>query len=79
MGQRHTLTLFTPEWQISRPISRLTTKDDLPMDERLNQALRTLRAMRQRYETGSAAGSGCIRSYMVEVSLDYAICFGSQQ
>ena len=42
------------------------------MDERLNQALRTLRAIRERYETGSAAGSGCIRSCKVQVSLDYA-------
>jgi hypothetical protein len=43
------------------------------MDERLNQALRTLRAIRQRYETESAAGSGCVRSYMAQVSLDMAL------
>jgi acyl-CoA synthetase (AMP-forming)/AMP-acid ligase II len=42
------------------------------MDERLNQALRTLRAIRQQYETGSDAGSGCIRSYTVQVGLGYA-------
>jgi hypothetical protein len=42
------------------------------MDERLNQALRTLRAIRQQYETGSDAGSGCIRSYTVQVDLGYA-------
>jgi hypothetical protein len=42
------------------------------MDERLNQALRTLRAIRQRYETGSDAGSGSIRSYTVQVGLGYA-------
>ena len=42
------------------------------MDERLNQALRTLRAIRLRYETGCAADSGCIRSHMMQVSLDHA-------
>src|SRR5262249_31883067 len=42
------------------------------MDDRLNQALRTLRAIRQRYETGRDAGSGCMRSYTVQVGLGYA-------
>jgi hypothetical protein len=42
------------------------------MDERLSQALRTLRAIRQRYETGSDAGSGCMRSYTVQIGLGYA-------
>jgi len=42
------------------------------MDERLNQALRTLRALRQRYQTGSDAGSGRTRSYTVQVGLGYA-------
>jgi len=35
------------------------------MDTRLEQALRTSRAIRQRYETESNAGSGCRRSYTV--------------
>jgi hypothetical protein len=42
------------------------------MDERLKQALRTLRAIRQRYETGSDAGSGYMRSYTVQIGLGYA-------
>jgi len=42
------------------------------MDDRLNQALRTLRAIRQRYETGRDAGSGRMRSYTVQVGLGYA-------
>jgi hypothetical protein len=42
------------------------------MDKRLEQALRTLRAIRQRYETGSDVGSGHIRSYTVQVALGYA-------
>src|SRR5262249_54408870 len=42
------------------------------MDDRLKQALRTLRAIRQRYETGRDAGSGCMRSYTVQVGLGYA-------
>ena len=42
------------------------------MDKRLEQALRTLRAIRQRYETESAAGSGRRRSYTVHVALGYA-------
>ena len=42
------------------------------MDKRLEQALRTLRAIQQRYETGSAAGSGYVRSYTVQVALGYA-------
>jgi hypothetical protein len=42
------------------------------MDTRLEQALRTLRAIRQRYETESDAGSGRRRSYTVHVALGYA-------
>jgi hypothetical protein len=42
------------------------------MDDRVEQALRTLRAIRQRYETGSDAGSGSTRSYTVQVALGYA-------
>jgi len=42
------------------------------MDTRLEQALRTLRAIRQRYEMESAAGSGRRRSYTVHVALGYA-------
>ena len=42
------------------------------MDDRVEQALRTLRAIRQRYETGSDAASGYTRSYTVQVALGYA-------
>ena len=42
------------------------------MDDRLNQALRTLRAIQQRYETGSNVESGYIRSYTVQMALGYA-------
>jgi hypothetical protein len=41
------------------------------MDTRLEQALRTLRAIRQRYETESDAGSGRRRSYTVQIALGY--------
>jgi hypothetical protein len=42
------------------------------MDKRVEQALRTLRAIRQRYETESKAGSGRVRSYTLQVALGYA-------
>ncbi len=42
------------------------------MDQRLEQALRTLRAIRQRYEAGRNVGSGYVRSYTVQVALGYA-------
>jgi len=42
------------------------------MDDRLNQALRTLRAIQQQYETGSNVDSGYIRSYTVQMALGYA-------
>ena len=42
------------------------------MDQRLEQAVRTLRAIRQRYETGSNAGSDYVRSYSVQVALSHA-------
>jgi hypothetical protein len=42
------------------------------MDDRLNQALRTLRAIQQRYETGRKVDSGYIRSYTVQMALGYA-------
>jgi len=38
----------------------------------LQQAVRTLRAIRQRYETGRNVDSGYVRSYTVQVALDYA-------
>jgi hypothetical protein len=41
------------------------------MDNRLELALRTLRAIRQRYEMESAAGSGGRSSYTVHVALGY--------
>jgi hypothetical protein len=42
------------------------------MDKRLEQALRTLRAIRQRYETGRDVDSGYIRSGTVQIALGYA-------
>jgi hypothetical protein len=47
-------------------------RDERKMDERLEQALPTLRGIRQRYETGRDAGSGYLRSYTVQVALGYA-------
>lgn len=42
------------------------------MNKRLEQALRTLRAIRQRYETESDASSGRKRSYSLQVALNYS-------
>ena len=42
------------------------------MDTRLDQAIRTLRAIRRRYEAESDAVSGRRRSYTVQVALGYA-------
>jgi len=42
------------------------------MDKRSEQALRTLRAIRQRYETESKAGPGRVRSYTVQIAFGYA-------
>ena len=42
------------------------------MDQRLQQALRTLRAIRQRYEAGRNTGSGYVRACTVQVALGYA-------
>ena len=42
------------------------------MDRRLQQAVRTLRAIRQRYETGCHASSQYARSYSVQVALGHA-------
>jgi len=42
------------------------------MDKQLEQALRTLRAIRQRFEMESDAASGRRRSYTVQVALGYA-------
>jgi hypothetical protein len=42
------------------------------VNKRLEQALRTLRAIRQRYETESDASSGRKRSYSVQVALNYS-------
>ena len=47
-------------------------KTGTTMDQQLQQAVRTLRAIRQRYEAGSNAGSGYVRSYSVQVALGYA-------
>jgi hypothetical protein len=42
------------------------------MDNRLEQAIRTLRGIRQRYETESDPGSGRRRSYTLQVALGHA-------
>ena len=42
------------------------------MDKRSEQALRTLRAIRQRYEAESKVGPGRVRSHTVQVALGYA-------
>ena len=42
------------------------------MDKRLEQALRTLRAIRQRYETGRVVDSGYKRFCTVQIALGYA-------
>lgn len=42
------------------------------MDKPVKQAIRTLRAIRGRYETESDAVSGRRRSYTVQVALGYA-------
>jgi hypothetical protein len=45
---------------------------DETMDQKLQQAVRTLRAIRQRYEAGRNADFGFVRSYSVQVALGYA-------
>ena len=47
-------------------------KTGMIVDHRLQQALRTLRAIRQRYEIGRSASSDYVRSYSVQVALGYA-------
>lgn len=42
------------------------------MDQKLQQAVRTLRAIRQRYEAGRNADFGFVRTYSVQVALGYA-------
>lgn len=42
------------------------------MDQQLQQALRTLRAIRQRYEVERNAGSGYVRASSVQVALSDA-------
>ena len=42
------------------------------MDKRSEQALRTLRAIRQRYEAESKVIPGRVRSHTVQVALGYA-------
>ena len=42
------------------------------MDQQLQQAIRTLRGLRQRYEAGRNAGSDYVRAYSVQVALGYA-------
>jgi hypothetical protein len=42
------------------------------VEHQLQQALRTLRAIRQRYETGRDTGSGYLRFDSIHVALGYA-------
>jgi hypothetical protein len=42
------------------------------MEQRLEQAVRTLRGIRQRYETDRNVGSGYVRSCSLDVELGYA-------
>jgi hypothetical protein len=42
------------------------------MDQRLQHALRTLRGIRQRYESRRDVGSGYARSYSMQVALGHA-------
>ena len=42
------------------------------MDQQLQQAVRTLRGIRQRYEAGRNAGSDYVRAYTLQVALGYA-------
>ena len=42
------------------------------MNKEVEQAIRTLRAIYQRYETGRVTDAGYVRSYTVQVSLGYA-------
>ena len=41
-------------------------------DKQIDQALRTLRGIRRRYEEGRSTGSDYLRPYTVQVALDYA-------
>ena len=64
------ITLQT--WNGDRSVHR--HKDGNPSESQvsLQQALRTLRAIRQRYETGRKADSDYVRSYSVQIALGYA-------
>ncbi|HVN45917.1 MAG TPA: hypothetical protein VMT66_11865 [Steroidobacteraceae bacterium] len=42
------------------------------MDKGLEQAIRTLRGIRHRYETGHATEASDLRAYTVQMSLGYA-------
>ena len=42
------------------------------MDQRFEQALRTLRAIRQRYEAGHELTAGYVSSYTVQVALGHS-------
>jgi hypothetical protein len=42
------------------------------VNQQLQQALRTLRGIRQRYEAGHKADSDYVRSYSVQVALGYS-------
>ena len=56
----------------------LQTRKDSRLQEsqvRLQQAVRTLRALRQRYEVGRNVDSDYVRGYSLQVSLGYADMF----
>lgn len=56
----------------------LQTRKDSGLQEsqvRLQQAVRTLRALRQRYEMGRNVDSDYVRGYSLQVSLGYADMF----
>ena len=64
------ITLQT--WNGDRSVHRRNDGNPSESQVSLQQALRTLRAIRQRYETGRKADSDYVRSYSVQVALGYA-------
>lgn len=67
-AQRASDGIHSPSrWPTRRPRKTRTT-----VDQQLQQAVRTLRAIRQRYEAERNAGSGYVRAYNLQVALGYA-------
>jgi hypothetical protein len=64
------ITLQT--WNGDRSVHRHNDGNPSESQVSLQQALRTLRAIRHRYETGRKADSNYVRSYSVQVALGYA-------